>query len=458
MERRYETLKQQLLNDTEIKPQVIDGMLKRLEQFTEPFVAAFIRQDSKADVRMYLGGLLSDIDRKNVESIAYRYDRHRAGLQYFIGQSFWSHHPLQQELAREVGKELGEEDGVIGFDPSGFKKCGTESVGVQRQWLGRLGKVDNGQVGVYLSYASRKEYALVDERLYLSKSWANDRKRRKKCGVPKEVRYQTRHELALDMLQSNRELLPHQWITGDDEMGRSSGFRHDLRELGEQYLLAVPSDTGIRDLESAPPVYGGRGAPTKQPFMRVDRWRTMLDERDWTRVNVRDGEKGPLVTEIVKCGVLARTERGKEGGAEELLVVTRTLESNGTMKYDYYLSNAPKETSLDELARVVKAGHRIEDCFKRAKSEAGLADYEVRTWMGWHHHQILSFIALWFLILETRRGEKIYPGLDGSTGSHAFGRSAASRLQPYRPRMVSTFDRTQKQTPGNGSVLSLQAT
>jgi SRSO17 transposase len=147
MERRYEILKRQLLNDTEIKPQVLEGMLKRLEQFAEPFVAAFIRRDSKANVRMYLGGLLSEIDRKNVESIAYRYDRHRAGLQYFIGLSSWSHHPLQQELAREVGKELGEEDGVIGFDPSGFKKCGTESVGVQRQWLGRLGKVDNGQVG-----------------------------------------------------------------------------------------------------------------------------------------------------------------------------------------------------------------------------------------------------------------------------------------------------------------------
>lgn len=458
MERRYEIRKREILQDTEIKPQVTDGMLKRLEQFAEPFAAAFVRCDSRANVRMYLGGLLSDADRKNVESIAYRYDRQRGGLQYFIGQSSWPHHPLQQELARQVGKELGEDDGVIGFDPSGFEKCGTESVGVQRQWLGRLGKVDNGQVGVYLAYASRKEYALVDERLYLPKSWAKDKKRRKKCGVPKEVRYQTRHELALDMLENNRELLPHQWITGDDEMGRSSGFRRDLRDLGEQYLLAVPSNTGIRDLESVPPAYSGRGAPAKQPFMRVDRWRAGLDEQDWARVDVRDGEKGPLVTELVKRCVLARTERGKEGGAEELLVVTRTLESNGTMKYDYYLSNTPVQTSLDELARVVKASHRIEDCFKRAKSEAGLADYEVRTWMGWHHHQILSLIALWFLILETRRGKKIYPGLDGSTGSHAVRRPAASCLQPRCSRMVSTFDRTQKQTARDGSVLSLQAT
>jgi len=458
MERRYESRKREILQDTELKPQVTEGMLKRLEQFAEPFAAAFVRRDSRANIPMYLGGLLSDADRKNVESIAYHYDRRRGGLQYFIGLSSWSHHPLQQELARQVGNELGDEDGVIGFDPSGFEKCGTESVGVQRQWLGRLGKVDNGQVGVYMAYASWKEYALVDERLYLPKSWANDKKRRKKCGVPKEVRYQTRHELALEMLENNRALLPHQWITGDDEMGRSSGFRRDLRGLGEQYLLAVPSDTGIRDMESAPPAYSGHGAPAKQPFMRVDRWRAALDERDWTRVDVRDGEKGPLVTELVKRRVLARTERGKEGGAEERLVVTRTRESNGTMKYDYYLSNAPAQTSLDELARVVKAGHRIEDSFKRAKSEAGLADYEVRTWMGWHHHQILSLIALWFLILETRRGKKIYPGIDSSTGSYAVGRPAASCLQPRCSRVVSTFDRTQKRAAGDGSVLSLQAT
>ncbi len=151
MERRYQIRKREILQDTEIKPQVTDGMLKRLEQFAEPFVAAFVRRDSRANVRMYLGGLLSDADRKNVESIAYRYDRQRGGLQYFIGQSSWSHHPLQQELARQVGSELGQDDGVIGFDPSGFEKCGTESVGVQRQWLGRLGKVDNGQVGVYMA-------------------------------------------------------------------------------------------------------------------------------------------------------------------------------------------------------------------------------------------------------------------------------------------------------------------
>lgn len=458
MEQRFEVRKQEILKESDIKPQVVDGMMKRLEQFAQPFIASFGRREPKENAQMYMSGLLSDLERKNVESIAYRYDRSREALQKFIGQAPWDPQPLQQELARQVGTEIGEANGIIVFDPSGHKKCGNSSVGVQRQWLGRLGKVDNGQVGIYMGYASGKEHALVDQRLYLPKAWAKDKARRKKCGVPKAIRYQTRHALALEMLESNGRYLPHSWITGDDEMGRSSGFRRDLRDLGEQYLLAVPSNSGMRDVESDPPSYGGKGRPPKQPFQRVDKWCASLPEDAWTRIDVRDGEKGPLVTEIVKRRVIARTERGREECTEELLVVTRTKESNGTMKHDYYLSNAPADTPLEELARVVKAEHRIEDCLKRAKSEAGLSDYEVRTWAGWHHHQILSFIALWFLIMETRRGKKIYPGADGSAGSDDVVRTAARCLRPRLSRLDGTVYRTQKQTQRTRKVLSLQAT
>jgi SRSO17 transposase len=435
MERRFEIRKRDILQETEIQPEVSEGMLKQLGQFAQPFVVSLGRPEPRENARIYLCGLLSDLERKNIESIAYRYDQEPRALQRFVGFPAWDHGPLQQELARQIGEELGEEDGVIVFDPSGFKKCGNDSVGVQRQWLGRLGKVDNGQVGIYMGYASRQEHALVDQRLYLPKSWASDKKRRKKCGVPKAIRYQTRHALALEMLKNNGVYLPHRWITGDDEMGRSSGFRRDLRTLGEQYLLAVPSNTGIRNLQIAPPAYGGRGAHPKQPFQRVDRWRKALDEEAWTRVDVRDGEQGPLVTELVKCRVVARTERGGDDRTEELLIVTRTPESHGTMKYDYYLSNASADSPLDELARVVKAEHRIEDCLKRAKSEAGLSDYEVRTWAGWYHHQTFSLMALWFLILETRRGKKIHPRIDGSTGSEHLVRLVASSLQPHHSRL-----------------------
>jgi SRSO17 transposase len=458
MERRFEIRKREILEQTQIQPQVAEGMLKRLTQFAQPFIASFGRREPKENAQIYMCGLLSDVERKNVESIAYRYDLDRQALQKFIGSAPWAYQPLQQELARQIGAEIGEYDGVIVFDPSGHKKCGDDSVGVQRQWLGRLGKVDNGQVGIYMGYASRKEHALVDQRLYLPKSWANNKARRNKCGVPKDVRYQTRQELALDMLKSNGKYLHHGWIAGDDEMGRSSGFRQDLRSLEEQYLLAVPSNTGIRDLESKPPAYSGRGQPPKQPFRQVDIWRQTLINAAWTKVDVRDGEKGPLVTEIVKRRVLARTERGWDNCTEELLVVTRTPESDGTMKYDYHLSNAPAETPLKELARVIKAEHRIEDCLKRAKSEAGLSDYEVRTWTGWHHHQILSLIALWFLIMETRRGKKVYSGVDGSAGSHDVVRAAARCLQPHLSRLGGTLCRTEKQTERTGSILSLQGT
>ncbi len=458
MERRFEVRKLEILKEAEVKSQVSNGILKRLKQFIEPFAAKLKRPEPKEHTEIYIAGLLSDLKRKNTESIAYRHDQDRQNLQRFIGSAPWDHQPLQEELAHQIGLELGEDDGVIVFDPSGHKKWGNDSVGVQRQWLGRLGKVDNGQVGIYMGYASREDHALVDERLYLSKKWAKDKIRRKKCGVPKEIRYQTRHEQALDMLKANDKYLPHQWIAGDDEMGRSSGFRRDLRALDEQYLLDVPSNTNIRDMEVEPPVYSGHGRVPKRPFQRVDAWRDSLGQEAWTRINIRDGEKGPLVLEIVKRRVLARTERSSRDVIEELLVITRSLDENGKMKYDYHLSNAHPDIPLKELARVVKAEHRIEDCIKRSKSEAGLSDYEVRTWAGWYHHQTLSLIATWFLIKETRRGKKIYPGTDCATSSRFAGYDIATRVRSEISELADTLRAEKKQSQRTSPLLSLQTT
>jgi hypothetical protein len=183
-----------------------------------------------------------------------------------------------------------------------------------------------------------------------------------------------------------------------------------------------------------------------------------LSNAAWTKVDVRDGEKGPLTIEIVTCRVVARTERSWHEPVEELLIVTRIPEGSSKVKYDYYLSNAPADTPLEELARVVKAEHRIEDCLKRAKSQAGLSDYEVRTWIGWHHHQTLSLIALWFLVLETRRGKKIYPCPDGAAGSDDIVCAVASNLRPQTSRLGQTLYQAKKQTQRACSVLSLQAT
>ena len=458
MDRRFELRRRQILKDAELKPELSNGMLDRLEAFAGPFAASLGRREMKEHAHQYLGGLLSDLERKNIESIAYRYDQDRRGLQRFIGAAPWDFMPLEKELVCQVGNSLGQSDGVIVFDPSGHKKCGNDSVGVQRQWLGRLGKVENCQVGVYMGYVARCDHALIASRLYLPKEWAKDRKRRKKCGVPKEIRFQTRHELALAMLREHGRLLPHQWIAGDDEMGRSTAFRHQLRDLEELYLLAVPSNTSVRDLEGPLPPYAGRGPRPKQPFQHVDRWCASLSESEWTRLDVRDSEKGPLVLGIVKRRVLARTERRRENVTEELLVVTRYQEQGGTMKYDYYLSNASADTTLDELARVTKAEHLIEDAIKRAKSQAGLSDYETRTWPGWYHHNVLSLIATWFLACEMRRGKKIHSRRNGSSHSYALDITSTSSLRRRTSRLGDAVRTAKKPPQGTRSLLSLQKT
>ncbi len=423
---RYRPRKQQLLDECDVPPEVFRGGIERLADFARPFAECLGRQEQKGHARTYLAGLVSDLKHKTAESIAYRHDQQRHGLQHFVGSSTWDHQPLLRELARQVGREIGTPDGVIVFDPSGFAKKGHASVGVQRQWLGRLGKVDNGQVGVFMAYASYHEHALVDVRLYLPKQWAKDRARRKRCGVPRAVRHRTRHELALEMLRETGPLLPHGWVTGDDEMGRSSHFRAELRRLNEHYLLAVPSNTTVRDLEGAVPEWSGRGPHAKRAFEQVRAWSKALPPGAWRRIEVGGGERGPQFVELVATRVVARTDRGRIG-PEELLVVIRGLDEEGATKHDYYLSDAPPEMLPGVLARVAKAEHRVERCLQRGKSEAGLAEYQVRTRSGWHHHQALSLIAAWFLVQEARRGKEADAGFDGAAGARRLGLAAPSR-------------------------------
>jgi SRSO17 transposase len=423
MERRYQVRLQELLDDAVVEPEQYQGMLARLERFVEPFAEFLVRSRQRTLAQRYVAGLASQVERKNVESIAYHHDQDRQMLQKFIGQYTWDHRPLVGELVRQVGAALGRADGVLVFDPSAFPKKGTESVGVQRQWCGRLGKIDNCQVGVFLAYVSAAEQALVDMRLYLPKSWARSKTRRAKAGVPAEVKFRTRHEFSLEMLDEHAAALPHAWVAGDDEMGKVPEFRGELDAREERYLLAVPSNTGVRDLEAEPPPYAGRGRLPKSPWQRVDKWCGALAKNAWTTLEVRDGEKGPLTVETAKVRVRAKTAPGT--GYDETLVVIRERQADGSLKHDYYLSNALPDTPLAEFARVAKAAHRIEECFHRAKSEAGLADYEVRTWRGWHHHQTLSLLATWFLTQETRRGKKIHAGDHRPADSCAAGFVAA---------------------------------
>jgi hypothetical protein len=234
------------------------------------------------------------------------------------------------------------------------------------------------------------------------------------------------------MLDEQGPLLPHRWVAGDDEMGRSTWFRRQLRQRGERYLLAVPSNTLVRDLVPADPPYSGQGRRKRTPFVRADEWRAALPEGAWETIEVRDGEKGPLLTEVAWTLVQAKSE-GKASDVAESLLVFREQQSDGSWKHDYLLSNEIASDPPVEMSWVYKAEHRIEECIKQAKSEAGLADYQVRTWEGWHHHVCLSLLATWFLCEEARRGKNPDAGSDGACAARADGGAAQPGPESPQP-------------------------
>src|SRR5713226_8400757 len=463
--------REEVLSDGIVSPDVFNQMVDRLGEFVVPYQHALETEASGRHVHLYLQGLLAHLERKNAEAIAAWIDVERQVIQDFIGTVPWDHCPLVAVLVGQVAERLGEPDGIIAVDPSSFPKRGTHSVGVKRQWCGHRGKVDNCQVGVFMGYVSRHEHALLDFRLSLPEEWARDELRRQECHVPKEVRYHTRQEQCLEMLDQWSAHVPHGWVTGDDELGRHTGFRGQLRERGERYVLGVPCNTIMRDLEAPLPEYHGCGRRPKAPWHSVTDWRQSLPTDAWTHVTVRDGEKGPVEIEMATRRVQTRLER-KRTGPEEWLVVTRrplsddrplearasrdATDQDARHRYHYYLTPtdgckmACKESSLGELARVIKAGACIEASFKRGKGEVGMDEYQVRTWQGWHHHMALSLMAVWFLIGETHRGQQLTPAL--TLPQVRYGLSVLLLEVFYTPGVDSICRQVQRQLMRNESA------
>ncbi|MFO0843065.1 MAG: IS701 family transposase [Gemmataceae bacterium] len=414
--------------------------------------------EQRTNARHYVSGLLSDLASKDAESIAYLHDRERQGIQKFIGRADWDHKPLVAELARQVGQQLGDADGVLVFDPSSFAKYGTESAGVARQWCGRLGKIDNCQVAVYLGYVSRVDHALVDFRLYLPREWTNDRKRRDKAGVPWQVRFATPARTGPG--HAGRTRRPAAALVGRRRRrdGRAvRGFASSCRPRGETYLLAVPGNTLVRDLAAADPPYGGRGRRPLTRFVRADRWCSAAAEEDWQTIEVRDGEKGPLVVQAVWTLVQARSE-GKPSDVAESLVVFREQQSDGSFKHDYLLANAIPSNPLEEFARVYKAEHQIEDLPETGQERGGPGRLSGKDVEGWHHHQCLSLLATWFLTQETRRGKNPDAGADGAASTSADGGAAQPVAQGSPSRANPPHGQPTLETQRASPALSLEAT
>ena len=387
-----------IITSVEIRPSQVSSCVAELGHFLRRYTRHLGREELREDAKLYIQGRVSDLDRKTAEPIARFYGVNRFRIQEFVGKRPWDDEALREELHRSVVEELGDPDGVLVLDPSGFQKKGTESVGVKRQWCGRLGKVENCQLGVFVGYAGLGSATLVEADLYLPREWAWNPNRRRKGHVPPDVRFRTTARIAEEQVRILSPRFPHAWVVGDDELGRAAWFRRRLRRRGERYVLEVPANTRIRPLEGRLP----KGC-RKQAFRQALEWAKARPDSAWARVRVANGEKGPLDVDAISIPVQAKL-RTRVGPRERLLV---TCDVGATPEWKCWLSNADDSVSIETLVRVAEQRHRIEECFERAKGEVGLAHYEVRSWVGWHHHMTMSLLALWYLTRHQRRlGEK----------------------------------------------------
>lgn len=409
--------KQSILDHPEAQAILADAILDEaqlarlggaLGPFLERYLPLLQRSEQRHNARLVLLGKLSCLSRKTCEPIAHYFGVRREALQDFVGSSPWDDEALAAEVRRHVAEEWPDPEGVLTVDGSAFPKKGTHSCGVERQWCGRLGQVGNCQVGVFVGYACRHGHALLDRRLFLPKGWAEDGERREQTHTPKEVGYQESWQIALGLLDRCRDA-PHGWVTADDEFGQVQDFRAALRERGERYLVDVPSNTLVRDLDERPPVQARRrGWPPKQPFETVAAWAARQAAVRWEEVEVGPGEKGPIRVRAITTRVQTRWHGSKLGPRERLLV-----RRDGEGKVSYHLSNTGREGTAEVLARVRGRHHEVERCFQEGKGEVGLGHYEVRSWVGWHHHMTLTMLALWFLALTRHRERGGKSGADG---------------------------------------------
>jgi SRSO17 transposase len=332
--------------------------------------------DTRGRAEQYVRALLGNVERKNGWQMSeYLGAEKPYALQHFLGRANWCADAVRDEILRYALRHfLGPgENGVLIVDETGFIKKGVKSVGVQRQYSGTAGKVENCQIGVFLALSCPRGRVLIDRELYMPRVWCEDASRRAEASVPTEVRFSTKPRLALTMLsRAFAEGFSPDWVLGDEVYGSDGGLRRFLEERGQAYVLAVGSRQRIasRSAESL----GREFSPG-----------------DWERLSAGDGMKGPRVYEWAA----RRLEVLPGLGLARWLLLRRSL--NQSRKLSYYLCLAPLEAGLADLARAAGRRWNIECCFETAKQETGLDEYEVRKWHGWYGHVTLSMLALLFL-------------------------------------------------------------
>jgi SRSO17 transposase len=359
---------------------------KSLEEFFKPFEAYFVRSETRDNAQNYMRALLGDVKRKNSWQVSEALglaDPHP--LQRMLREGKWEDQEVRCQLRAEVVAVMRTEQGIGVVDESGFVKWGAKSAGVSRQYCGRIGKVENCQVGVYLGYVTADSAAFLDCQLYLPQSWCADRERCRSAQIPDDVPFQTKPQIAQGMLeQAWDEGVAMQWVTGDSLYGNSPTFREAIQQRDRYYVLAIGVTHHVQQMPSE--------QVTSLQALAQD-----LPAQTWERL----GEKEPIWYDWQAI----RVQMKNDTIGEQWLLLQRSV--NDVADYKFYLSNAPSDTQLLDLVGVALSRHSIETLFEEAKGEVGMADYEVRHWHSWHRHMTLVMLAhTWLKLIQLQHREK----------------------------------------------------
>ena len=366
-----------------------------IEQVHECIAGRFRRPEPRRRVLEYLRGLLSPVERKNGWQLAEQAgDPTPDGVQRLLSTYVWDAGLVRDDLAGYVLEHLADAEAVVVVDETGFLKKGDKSVGVQRQYSGTAGRIENCQIGVFLAYAGARGRTLLDRELYLPQVWADDGGRRREAGVPEEAAFRTKPQLAQEMLERAVESgIPFGWVAGDEVYGSDRNLRLMLEREGIAHVLAIKRNEKLWALTEKGP---------RQ--VRADRLASQVEETAWVRCSAGDGSKGPRVYDWAAVDIRPLREPGRG----YWLLCRRSMADPGELAY--YVCYGPAGTALKELARVAGTRWAIEECFEEAKGQVGLDQYEVRRWDGWYRHITLAMLAQAYLTVirqpALEQGEK----------------------------------------------------
>lgn len=401
----------------------VEDFLDTLKGFHAEFRDCFAREEGRKNLSYYAIGQFSQLERKSIEPIALNVEGAKVrAIQRFISEATWDDGKMMHKYRCLVNNDMGEENGVLIIDESGFKKKGDESAGVHKQYCGNIGKVENCQVGVFAAYASSQGYALLDKKLFVPEIWFTDeyKERREKCKFPVDLEFRTKPQLAARMAEDiiEQDLIPVKYIVADSIYGNSPEFVEQVEKYtGKTYFLGVSSETQcwLRLPAITEKEYKYRGEVRqkmvlkqgeKKPVSLMELARS-INSFFWYRRTVSEGTKGPIEYEFTKRRVVL----AKNGlpTKEVWLIMKRTIGPNPT--YSFFVSNAPVSSRLALFVWLSGVRWPIEQCFEEGKSELGMDHYEVRKYLGWNHHMLISMLSHFFLWhLKIKLGKKSTSG------------------------------------------------